>query len=329
MQPYITMLQIRENAILIYDQPRQKKTALIDRWKSKNMKEIRATRYKGFLSAGAKKRLAKATSLLCQSAKKHWIYNEVSKRYFSHRLSFITLTVSDPTQKLTAKDAYKNLLSHFLQWLRRTKNCKTYIWKAELQQNGQIHYHITTPSFINYQEIRNKWNFLQRRNGLLEKYHADKGHYNPNSTDIHEVIDIQNMAAYLIKYITKESQNKNSLGGKIWDCSENLKINTYYTTELSGAIHTRLETSVAQNQATTYTGERFTIYKFKTQPAEKMLSPSEYLQYKEFLTCIRQGEKYIVNKFNPQNPLGIAKEQIKNTQPKTTKQNSRQLIITI
>lgn len=283
---------MRHNAVLIYSQPQFSQGKRLSQFRLSNMQEQRKIRYSGKLSPSAKKRLAKAATLLVQSIKPKWLYNEVSKRNHLHKLSFITLTISDHEKKLSGKEAYKQLLSHFLQWLRRTKNCNTYIWKAELQKNGQIHYHITTPSFINYQEIRDKWNNLQKKAGLLEKYHADKGHYNANSTDIHEVNNVENMAGYLIKYITKNFQNEVSLGGKVWDCSQNLKANGYFKIEADSTHDQFLQLAVENNLASCYTGERFEIYKFKEPIIEYLLTKKELLNFKEFITCVRKGEKY-------------------------------------
>lgn len=285
-------MQMRHNAVLIYSQPQYHKGRKLSLFRISNMQEQRQQRYSGKLSPSAKKRLARATTLLVQSIKPAWIYNEVTKRQHLHKLSFITLTISDPTKKLTGKEAYKQLLSHFLQWLRRTKNCTTYIWKAELQINGQIHYHITTPSFINYQEIRDKWNNLQKKAGLLEKYHADKGHYNANSTDIHEVNNIENMAGYLIKYITKSYQNEISLGGKVWDCSQNLKKNNYFKVEVNQDHDYFLKLAVENDLATYYQGEQFLLYKFNEPVIEHLLTKKEYQQFREFISCIHNGNTY-------------------------------------
>jgi hypothetical protein len=235
------------------------------------------------MSPGAKKRLTKAITLLVQASKKRWIYNEVIKKTVLHQLSFITLTVSDTEKKLTGKEAYKSLLSHFLAWLRRTKNCNTYIWKAELQKNGQIHYHITTPLFINYQELRDKWNNLQRKAGLLNKYIAAKGHDNANSTDIHSVKNINDLSAYLIKYIAKESQNKEDLGGKIWDCSANLSAAKYHSIPMKDHHDNFIKLAAVHNLCEVYHAERFSIVKFQEPPEEYLLTKEEFKQYKIFL----------------------------------------------
>lgn len=286
-------MQVRDNAVLIYDTPAYPSKRSYNQLKIQTMQEAKKTAYSGQLSHGAKKRLARATTLLAQSSKKVRIYNPVTKKYFYHQLSFITLTVSDPLQKLSGKEAYQKLLSHFLAWMRRTKKIKTYLWKAELQKNGQIHYHITTPAFIPWQEIRDKWNNLQRKAGLLDKYYHDQGHYNANSTDIHEVINVKDMAGYLLKYITKEEQNKEKLGGKIWDCSDNLKMHKYFTVECSNYHEEFLTLARDHNQVKVIEGERFTLYKFYEPPQEYILTPDQFKEYRIFLQCIRTGTKYI------------------------------------
>lgn len=254
------------------------------------------------MSAGAKKRLTKAITLLVQTTKKRWLYNEVIKKKVLHQLSFITLTVSDPEKKLSGTEAYKQLLSHFLAWMRRTKQINTYIWKAELQANGQIHYHITTPAFINYQEIRDKWNNLQKKAGLLEKYHENKKHYNANSTDIHSVHNINDLSAYLIKYITKESQNVESLGGKVWDCSDNLSKAKYHSINMTDQHREFLEIAEVNDLCYIYHQERYSIVKFKEAPEEFLLSEQEYKHYKEHLRIIAKTIVYKDPKFEESPP---------------------------
>jgi hypothetical protein len=250
------------------------------------MQAQRATRYSGNMSQGAKKRLTKAITLLVQCTKKRLLYNEVSKRMVSHQLSFITLTVSDPQKKLSGKEAYSKLLSHFLAWMRRTKKINTYIWKAELQKNGQIHYHITTPAFINYQEIRDKWNNLQKKAGLLDKYIEAKGHSDANSTDIHSVRNIKDLSSYLIKYIAKSSQNKEQLGGKVWDCSDNLSKAKYHSLPMENHHKEFLDLAEDNDLCKVHHDDRFTIIKFFQPPEEYLLSAEEFKKYKAYLEVI-------------------------------------------
>ena len=150
----------------------------------------------------------------------------------SEESNMIGTGVDEVTAQVSA-EAYQTLLEPFLAWLRKTKGVRSYIWKAELQKRGQIHYHITTPSFINWQEIRAKWNRLQMRAGLLDDYYNRFKSVDPNSTDIHQVYKKSDLTSYLIKYLSKSETDKGKTTGKIWDASVNLKQSAYPDYEIT------------------------------------------------------------------------------------------------
>lgn len=205
-----------------------------------------------------------------------------------HRLSFITLTIPDGKELLTAAQGYDRLLKHFLQWLRRTEGAVTYVWKAELQKRGQLHYHITTPTWIHYQRIKDKWNNLLRREGLLDEFRAKYGHDNPNSTDIHEVRKIKDLAGYLVKEFCKTLQNNIAVNGKIWDASENLKAGKYFSIEMTESHCIKLSELQTTQQITEYVGERFTMFKFSQDNVMSLLSADEKTMFRDFLNKLRR-----------------------------------------
>ncbi len=114
MSIYIPFLQIREKATLIYYQYQDNGKTPKSQERILNMQNVTKGNYKGVMTAGTKKRLSKAISLLVMSTKKRRIWNEVVKKKVDHQLSFITLTISDPEKKLTGKEAYKKLLEPFI-----------------------------------------------------------------------------------------------------------------------------------------------------------------------------------------------------------------------
>lgn len=279
---------MRDQSIVMYDQFQFESCNKLSLFRQDNMREQTKVKYQGIMSDGARKRMTKAIILLCESSQEKKVYNEFTGKNFKHRMSFITLTVSNSTKNLTGKEAYNLLLQHFLQWMRRTKKATTYIWKAELQKRGQIHYHITTPTFISYLALRLKWNELQQKAGLLDKYFEEHNHYNPNSTDIHEVRKIRDMAGYLCKEITKSVQNNESIGGKVWDCSTNLKVNKYFSL-VSESMHDEFLYMAVENEACElFQGDHFSIYKFKEKPHKYILSDQQLKKYDEHLHKIRR-----------------------------------------
>lgn len=315
-----TAYQIRNNKIVVFDVwngPKAERNAY--RWtesktieeKAKKAEKMRKTRelaYSGKLSKGAKKRLEKAITLLVQCTPKRRIWNPVIKCTHYHKLSFVTLTVSDSTTNHTAKEAYQTLLRPMMQYLTKYKGVKNYVWKAELQKRGQIHYHLIFPNFVHYQYLQNKWNYLQLKAGYLKGYYKKYGEKNPNSVDIHSMKNVKDAAAYLTKYLTKEVQKepkknlkeepgkdakktnstegKGKTVGKVWDCSLNLKRAKYYCEDESTTLQQNIKNAEGNGFAYHKTYERFTIiFCIRIKPTE-LLPVSGMFRYKKYMNDI-------------------------------------------
>ena len=186
------------------------------------------------MSTGANKRIRKAIDILLQKAPSKRIYNPVTYKMQPFTINFITLTVSSH-RNISINEGYRNLLKPYLRKLRKSGSI-SYIWKAEYQKRGQLHYHLTTNSFVHWQDIRNTWNNLQRKGRYLDDYALKYGHFDANSTDVHSVYKIRDIAAYLGKYMSKPVVNHHKTApgtkvkyekGKIWDCSKDLKLPQY------------------------------------------------------------------------------------------------------
>ena len=139
-------------------------------------------------------------------------------------------------QHNTDEEIKSKLLNNFLTTARRSWKMKDYIWKAEKQENGNIHFHILTNVYIKHLDIRKVWNSIQNKSGFnyvdiysknmqeffkngfksfpndkrtkekqLAVYEENKliNWTNPNSTDIHALYKIRNISAYMSKYLAK------------------------------------------------------------------------------------------------------------------------------
>jgi hypothetical protein len=213
--------------------------------------------YSGNMSAGSRKRVIKAIDILLQKSPPKYIYNPVTGKHFNFTINFITLTVSE-NQIIDFKHTYDNLLKPFLRILRE-KFKALYVWKAELQKRGQIHYHLTTNKFIEHSKVSSIWNNLQRKAGYLDAYAIKYHHFNAPSIQVKGVRKINDLAAYLSKYVGKQNTKalkyerkakvKNDEGKtieitttkycKVWDCSNELKIK-YFMTLTDSAIERNL-----------------------------------------------------------------------------------------
>lgn len=195
-------------------------------------------------------------------------------------LTFITLTLcSDQIHQDNYIKRY--MLNWFLKWLRESKGVETYYWKAENQKNGNIHFHILADRYINWQEIRSKWNQIQEHYGYIEQYrqiqknwHKDgfkvrenlldkwskknqlkayqngvKSNWsNPNSTDIHSLYNIKNPSSYIIKYMAK-AEAETKVEGRLHGCSNNLKEIDQFEVEIDARME-RLITDLINDKET-------------------------------------------------------------------------------
>jgi hypothetical protein len=233
-------VQYRNNSILIYNQYIGSRKTPNNLFYSGTENEQET--YTNTFTSFAKKNLKKTIDILMQITEPQKIKHPLTKKLFTHHLSIITLTISS-NKIIHPNTSYNKLLKPFIQYLTKTKNVKHYIWKLEWQKRGQIHYHITMPNVIHWQEIRNKWNYLQKKNNLLNDYYQEHQHYNPNSTDIHKVYKIRNLQSYLEKEFIKSIQNtdpnksiyteeEKKLKYKFYDCSNSLKSQKYFSHHL-------------------------------------------------------------------------------------------------
>lgn len=207
----------------------------------------------GKISKTASKKIHKAISYLTHIVPKKRYFSPTGLNSRSFLLNFITLTLSS-TQIHSDNEIKSSLLEPFLQQLRQKWHCTSYIWRAEKQKNGNIHFHIITDRFIPWNELRNVWNNIQERRGYITRYrdsmlayhkegfkvredltpewsvkaqykawkeglHSDW--FNPNSTDVHKICYLIYVASYLAKYVTKQEQSED-ITGRLWGCSYNL-----------------------------------------------------------------------------------------------------------
>ncbi len=166
---------------------------------------------------------------LLLAAPKKWVFQKSTNKRFQFKINFITLTLPTSDQKHTDTYIKRELLHPFLISVGYSHNLKNYIWKAETTKNGTIHFHITTDTFIHYKDLRRAWNKQLERHGYIDEFESRNGHRNPNSTDVHAVINVKNLGAYMCKYLTKNDDTRRAIVGKLWSASSNLSASNKLT----------------------------------------------------------------------------------------------------
>jgi hypothetical protein len=191
-----------------------------------NKKNLKDNQHNGKLSAKSSKELKTVVNWLVSSAKKKSVYHKETDQHYTFKVNFVTLTLPDTETEITDKDFKEKLLNPFLTYCRKYLGLKNYVWKIEFQENGKLHAHLTTDSFIFWKDIRKAWNRRLNASGYLTDFTNKFGHSNPNSTDIHSVYKINDVSAYLAKYMAKNEQLTKQVKGRIWGCNYELTRNS-------------------------------------------------------------------------------------------------------
>jgi hypothetical protein len=158
---------------------------------------------------------------------------------------------------------------------------KDYVWKAELQERGSVHYHLSTNMFMHWEEIRDAWNKYQRKAGYLDKYVKVNGHYHANSTDVHSIRKVKDIERYLSKYMQK-GIGGSKIKGKIWDASKNLKQTKLFSTEMTPR-NLQLLRSICKKQIET---EHCTIFRIPQDSAGACMDRIQKAEYKTFIKSL-------------------------------------------
>lgn len=123
--------------------------------------------------------------------------------------SFITLSFGRDVP--THKEAKKHLYL-FLKRMRRLYGNFMYVWVAENQKRGAIHFHIAANQYVPKQVINKHWN------EVVQKWQRSQGY------DIQKLLPnvkgVSDIGSYMSKYISKES---GKIGGNMYGISTELR----------------------------------------------------------------------------------------------------------
>lgn len=228
--------------------------------------------HKGLISGKAASKIKNSVDYILYLSSNKKIVPFDGRKRFSFRVGFVTLTLSS-AQVHTDDEIKHKLLNQFLIEARKKWGVINYLWRAEAQKNGNIHFHILVDKFIPWSELRDTWNRIQNKLGYVDRYRDEMKLYHsgsfsvrsdllkkwsyknqlkayrtgsrqdwnsPNSTDVHTVKKIRNLSAYLGKYCTK-NDGPRKIDGRLWGCNTAIS-------KLRGAVVLRDSRSDAEIQ---------------------------------------------------------------------------------
>lgn len=192
------------------------------------------------ISSNAYRTLKTKIEWLYFLSKARYVKTYSGKEIFNYKMSFITLTLSSEQKKPT-KEVTNEMFDRFLTEIRNRTNMVNYIWRLEFQDNGNVHYHLITDSYLDYYFIKKIWNRIQLNNGYIKSYqdkfssmslnqywnlykNNDKYTFDkvakmyaknksenwtqPPSVDVKSVNSKSAIAYYISKYFSKDSKSK-------------------------------------------------------------------------------------------------------------------------
>jgi hypothetical protein len=269
---------------------------------------------KGELSKKARQRLIRCVSNILgalETGSKG--AGELYKRN-KHLPTFVTLTLSSK-QVHTDEFIKRHMLARFIAILRDNNYCNGFVWKAEKQRNGNIHFHLLLPNYVPHDYIRKVWNHIQDDNGYIEEYrriqkekHKSGFYYdskmekkwtrvkqleaynygmgtnwsNPNSTDIHSLRKVRNTTSYIAKYMgKKELDKKDKVSGRLWGRSDNVEQLQTPQSVVNELIANEIIALEGEDYLETTENDYCTIYRFRHSVVTDFTKTELYRIYKE------------------------------------------------
>jgi hypothetical protein len=242
------------------------------------------------VSNQAARKITKAVSYLLLLANDKKVYSHMHGKQFKFKISFITLTLSSK-QNHDDNTIKKELLNHFLIEAKKKWNVSNYIWRAEKQTNGNIHFHILTDKFIPWSELRDTWNRIQNKLNYVNEYRNNMRAYfkngfrlrsdiikhwneqsqrkayrkgvstdwaSPNSTDVHSLQFVSKIEKYITKYLKKQEQTGITVG-RLWGCSSSLSNITGAKGEICSTVDNEIAIIKEKLKPHIYNHEHFTV----------------------------------------------------------------------
>jgi hypothetical protein len=225
-----------------------------------SLNNLKSNKYTGYMSPATRSRVKKILTAWISSIQCHNSRDIATAPYAQRRPVFATLTLCS-TQVHSDKEIKRQCLDPFIKAIKRKYSGIKYMWRAESQENGSIHFHLILDQYINHKELRTLWNHYQNKLEYVNKFVEKYGHNSPNSTDIKGVSDVRDFIDYIVKYVAKEGEYREIIGA-IWGMSDELRECKVYQDLLDWDLSGALTKAVNNEQIKVYSQEYCSVLFF-------------------------------------------------------------------
>lgn len=190
--------------------------------KRKNVSEnslsnLTRQKFNGVLSKKSRQRIVN----LCDSwlGSIELLNNQKENEGLGKKRNMNMLTLTLPSQQIhDDREIKRKLLMPFLSKLTKENESFNYLWKAETQGNGNIHFHMLLDIYIDKDYVKALWNHVINYLGYIDRFEEKHGHRKPETTRIESVLNKDSGIRYVAKYIMKDESSR-KVDGRIWGCS--------------------------------------------------------------------------------------------------------------
>jgi hypothetical protein len=113
--------------------------------------------------------------------------------------------------------------------MEKYEGVKEYFWRAELQKNGNIHFHLFIDRYVERKNIFKIWFNCMDDLGYIKPYEERFNNRTPPCVDVRGIKNAFSVTAYLLKYVSKNKKTGN-------DSNSTLSSSTVFTKQNSTNI---------------------------------------------------------------------------------------------
>lgn len=196
------------------------------------------------LSTNALRKVRHSIHWLLFSHSNHCKSTMERRNFLRSNMAVITLTI--PVEQFTNCKFIKNqMLAPFLRELSKDYQSPLYLWKAERQKNGNLHFHIIVARRVSMHWVRFKWWKYCALNGYFRPAEGSISWDMPPCTETKGLESITHVGSYLMKYVSKDCGGE-PIDGRIWGCCHQLVGLSKLQIEVSLELFNKLQELVRQ-----------------------------------------------------------------------------------
>lgn len=236
--------------------------------------------YRGEMTSKSARRLRKKIEIWYEGIQLHNNRAREGEIVNTRKMVFLTLTLST-SQFHSDQEIKLKILKPFFRILRDSYSVRNYVWKAESQENGNIHFHCIIDRFLDKFKVQQIWNKCQNALGYIDEFEKKYHHRNPPSTQIQAVSDMCGLLQYFEKYIAK-TESYRKIKGAVWKGSQSVMSLQFFEFVGDSEVEQSLIKAENEGNIRRYDDERYSIYAVQNKTVDEVIPDHVVFQHNRY-----------------------------------------------